>query len=219
VNTYEILDDGRVSVNGTIPVLAGQPRKDLTTELRLYGAAIAEKAAEYGVPFPQLVGLAHGEGVIPVARNRGIPEEEAQNIVSEDGGHGVFQITNEGLKKDASGRHLSSAEILDLDINADIAARYIRTIRGGPAGDDLVRIAATYNAGSLRPPKIVTPWPFHTFRPNYIDEVVAANNTVITEGLSPPGGVRRLATKLLRIFGLVVIAASAGFVAYEASKR
>lgn len=221
----EYLDDGRILVDGELPLLDGLALDDLQTEVRLMGAIVADKAKRYGYPYRAAMATLHAEGVIPVARNKRIAPENAWSIVSFDGGLGHFQITSEGLKKDAAGNELTDEEVLEPETNADIGVRFLAHLRDrfGIAESaevfDLARVAAAYNAGSPRPGK--NAWNLHTFNPDYIDRTIAANNSIVTmfpEEPTGPNRARMVIRRLLRFFGFAALAGALGWATYEASR-
>lgn len=94
---------------------------------------------------------------------------------SRDGGSGLFQITDKGLRGG-----LSDEQLYDAQVNTRIAARYIADLRRR-FGNDFPRVSAAFNAGSPRPdPK--SPWNLHATGDHILAEVEALNY-VCTRGL------------------------------------
>lgn len=96
----------------------------------------------------------------------------------EDDGVGLFQITNRALKG-----HYTDEQLKDPQTNTQIAARYVLDL-GRRYGDDFVRVAAAYNAGSARPPAkgFENKWNLHCWH-GHLDVEVPAMNYAIARGL------------------------------------
>ncbi len=118
-----------------------------------------------GVPTHWILGMVYAE-------SGGDPDAK-----SFDGGYGLMQLTSaaarQGFAYDA---------LRDPDLNIRLGAEFIRKIVR--TGDDLPRVAAKYNAGSVRP-STDNPWGMHSTG-NHISRVVKAANYALERLLTEP---------------------------------
>lgn len=125
-----------------------------------FGDIFRSEADAAGIPWEWLVAMARRE-------SGGNPRAQ-----SADGGSGLFQITDKGLRAGHT-----DEELYDPQRNTRIAARYIAWL-ARKYGPDFPKVSAAFNAGSVRPdPK--SPWNMHATG-DHIDVEVAALNYALT---------------------------------------
>jgi soluble lytic murein transglycosylase-like protein len=175
-----------------MPQASGSSAALIDRGVTQYGALFRQVGNEYGVPAAWLVAMAKREsGFNP-------------NAKSADGGWGLFQITDSGLK---AGRTFE--QLADPVVNATTAAKYIAGLRLR-YGDDFPTVTAAFNAGSPRP-TTSNRWGLVTTG-DHIDDEVATLNYALTSHGTLVAGVSGLTAWLL-IFGLLGM--TGGAVAYS----
>lgn len=169
-NTWRTLPDGRVEVNGSVPLLEG----GVYQRLWQWYPLAREHEARTGVPASWTLGMIHAEsGGQAGAR-------------SSDGGLGLMQITHPALMQG-----LSPADVMRPEVNLRLGTDFLRTLRtSGPASArDLPSVSSRYNAGQKTngaPHASSNAWGMRCTG-NHIDRVVAATNSVRSAELQAPG--------------------------------
>lgn len=175
-----------------MPTATGSSAALIDRGVAQYGALFQQMGREYGVPSAWLVAMAKREsGFNPRAQ-------------AADGGWGMFQITDAGLK---GGRTFE--QLADPVVNTQVAAKYLSSLRLR-YGDDFPTISASFNAGSPRPSS-QNKWNLVSTGDHIDDEVASLNYALTEHGFLAAGVSNALAWFLL--FGLLGM--TGGAVAYS----
>lgn len=163
---WRTLDDGRIEIDGVVPVLAGPSAEHFRARVCGRWSGLAELAGrEHQVPPAWILGMIWAESG---------GNEHAR---SSDGGLGLMQLTHPST---FAGH--SPDEAMDPALNVRLGARAIATYARTPRAADLPAVASRYNAGGRADgsphPSNASPWGYRE-TPGHIDRVVAATNTAI----------------------------------------
>jgi len=155
----------------TVPMLPAEQWKAIGDVERKWGELCRTAAGRYQLPDGWLQAMIWREsGGNQWARNRENTDDP------RDDGIGLMQITSRALKA-----NLADAQLFDPRTNIETGARYIGWLASlqsthGPDGKaDFARIAAAFNAGSVRP-STENRWGMHSTG-SHIDQEVRAYNT------------------------------------------
>jgi soluble lytic murein transglycosylase-like protein len=161
----------------------------IDTGVAKYGPLFKHYANEYGIPWTWLVAMAKREsGFNP-------------NAQSYDGGWGLFQITDSGLKGGRTFEQLANPAT-----NTMVAANYISGIVRRYGGD-FPTVTATFNAGSPRA-DASSPWNLHATTDHIDDEVRTLNYTIT-----------KYDSRLMAGVGGGIIAVGIGYLFWQIGKR
>lgn len=167
MRTWRTDDRGRVHVTDDdgaefLPFPMATTQRTIEAGIAQFGDLFHAEANAIGIDWAWLVAMAYRESAFnPRAQSR-------------DGGSGLFQITDAGLRAGHS-----NEELYDPQLNTRIAAHYIASL-GRRYANDFPRVSAAFNAGSARPdPK--SPWNLHATG-DHIDAEVKALNYALTRG-------------------------------------
>lgn len=169
--TWRTDDRGRVHVTDDggpewLPFPMSATQQTCDHIIARFGDLFRAEADAAGIPWAWLVAMAYRE-------SGGYERAQAR-----DGGSGLFQITDKGLR----GGH-SDIELYDPQLNTNIAAHYIASLIRR-YGHDFPKISAAFNAGSVRPdPK--SAWNMHATG-DHIDAEVRALNYTLTRTITAP---------------------------------
>jgi hypothetical protein len=171
-HTWTTRPDWTVQVDGEVPLLSGWNLDAFRQRVLARWGELADRAAlAAGVP-PSWV-----KGVI-WAESGGDP-----NAVSPAGAVGLMQLHSEAARQ---GHNFE--QVKDPELNVRLGAQYLRTVYG-PNSPTLPHVASRYNAGQRAdgsPHPASNAWGMR-YQGDYIDRVVAANNTAILDGSNAGG--------------------------------
>jgi soluble lytic murein transglycosylase-like protein len=143
-----------------VPTLQGAAAEQVDAVADRWGAVAAPIAARWGIPDTWLLAMAWQE-------SKGNPA-----AMAPDGGVGLMQITHPSLK---SG--YTTAQLQDGPTSLEVAARYIARQLVPRHGRDFPKIAAAYNAGSVRA-SALNEWGM-VCTGSHIDGEVCAHNRIL----------------------------------------
>lgn len=169
------------------PTLKGDGAAKVDGGIARFGMGFRLKGETYGVDWRWLIAMAYREsGFNPRAfRQERHADADRTPIISPGGrpltGCGLFQVTHPSLKGS-----YSDEQLFDTDLNTIIAARHIGNLMRRDEcrvndAPDFVRVAAAFNAGSVRPSS-ANKWGF-VVTGSHLDAEVAALNYAILRGL------------------------------------
>lgn len=193
--SWRTLDDGRIEVDGEIPMLSGRSAEHFRSRVCSRWSSLAELAArEHDVPPAWILGMIWAESG---------GDEHAR---AADGGRGLMQLTHPST---FSGH--SPDEVMDPQLNVRLGARTIARFARTPRAADLPAVASRYNAGGRADgsphPSQASPWGYRE-TPGHIDRVVAATNTAIAWCLAAlrarMGGPGDAPTDAAKMLGILV---------------
>jgi hypothetical protein len=171
-HTWTTRPDWTVVVDGQVPVLRGWDASAFEERVRSrWGPLIHSAAAEAGVPPSWVAGIIWAE-------SGGDP-----SAVSPAGAVGLMQLHSAAARQ---GHTLE--QVRDPELNVRLGAQYLRTVYG-PNSPTLPHVASRYNAGQKAdgtPHPASNAWGMR-YEGNYIDRVVAANNSAILGGYNAGG--------------------------------
>lgn len=208
--TYQTLSNGQVSVNGQVPFVKSESLAQVIVEAwNKHGSSITQVSAQTGIPVHWFVGImmAESKGNQYACSPCSLCNE---SLCAEGAGQrccafGLMQMIAPTANKFGA----TPTQLMQSPIQALLAAAgYIDAI-AEQVGDDLVRVAAAYNAGvgSLKKcGKQETTFGWYT-NGNYPMEVVQYANTFIGLQLAP---VPQSNTMLGALFATVGLGIAAG---------
>ena len=163
MNRWTTLPDGRIEVNGKLPLMRG----GLPDKVWQWAELAGQKGEKFNVPVHWILGHIYAE-------SGGNPN--ALNTSDRPHGAGLMQITHPSLR---GGR--TDAQLMDPDLSVDIGAGLLGRLKSSGAEDarDLPSVASRYNAGTAKsgkPHRGPEPWGMRATG-NHIDRVVAASNS------------------------------------------
>lgn len=173
---YQTLPNGAVLVGGVEPVIALQSHQLFVDKTMRWGREAAVAAADNKVPLHWVLGVIWAEST-------GNPA-----ALSPDGGYGLMQLTHssvfDGEPKDSTLDNSSTKldDVTDPARNIALGTRLLGRIRAS-VGDDLVKAASCYNAGSEasgQPHPGTGPFGYRE-TPGYIYRVIQGANSALRE--------------------------------------